>query len=264
MAIPLGRAVAYRDTLDPTLLFPIARDEARNRGGVSADLFDGVDVWRAYELSWLDPSGKPNVAIAEIVYSANSPHIVESKSLKLFLGSFNNHVFDDVMVVQQTVEREISGCIGAEATAEIFMPTQWRESRIAEPTGECIDQEPWRRGDGRVWAETEFSRETLVSNLLRSLCPVTGQPDWGTVLVDYAGRKLNRGSILDYLVHHRSYQGFHEECCERLFSEVVRICEPSTLAVACCYTRRGGIDINPVRWLRGTTPPPRPIRLARQ
>lgn len=252
MDLPLGRQVEYKDTLDPSLLFPIERTHARSKNGVLQPLpFSGVDLWRAFELSWLGPSGVPEVALGTISYPAESPCIVESKSLKLFLNSFNNTEFNSAGEVQSVIASELSRCVGCSVVVEVVLPERWAKEGISSPVGECIDRTPLSGASHDWFVGEEKATEVLYTNLLRSLCPVTGQPDWGTMVVSYSGRKLNPAKLLNSVVEHRNFQGFHEECCEKYFVTLLKYLEPTTLSVGCFYTRRGGIDINPIRWLVG-------------
>lgn len=267
MELPLGKTVEYRDTFDPTLLFPIERAAAREKNGIpNPPLFEGVDIWRAFELSWLNEAGVPKVAIAKISYSGLSPKIVESKSLKLFLNSFNNFVFRSEQDVVVAITEHLSKILDVEVQVELLLPKAWNQDSLAIPQGDSIDDLEVPKGltfkepeEGTLRESTlkennSVVRETVYSNLLRSLCPVTGQPDWGTLVVSYHGKKLNRGALLSSLIEHRNFQGFHEECCEKYFTLLDKALEPSELTVGCFYTRRGGIDINPIRWKKGSKP----------
>lgn len=233
------------------------------RGGIP---YEGVDRWTCYELSWLNMRGVPQVAIATIEYPADTPRLVESKSLKLFLGSLNFTKFADGGVVVETIRSSLADLLlCARISVSLVYPETWSLLSVSAPPGDSIDTvENNREGPPHLRADGEIVEETLHSNLLRSLCPVTSQPDWGTLIVRYRGRKLDRSSLMTYLIAHRSYQGFHEECCERIFSDMLSVCAPTSLWVGCFYTRRGGLDINPERWLPGTERPAIGGRLARQ
>jgi 7-cyano-7-deazaguanine reductase len=253
MELPLGKTVEYRDTFDPTLLFPIERALAREKNGVPhPPPFEGVDVWRAFELSWLNEAGVPKVAIAKISYSALSPKIVESKSLKLFLNSFNNFVFNSEQEVVTAITEHLAKILEVTVEVELLFPSSWHQDTLVAPPGESIDdlKLPPALSAESLKESDSVVRETLHSNLLRSLCPVTGQPDWGTLVLSYQGKKLNRAALLSSLIEHRNFQGFHEECCEKYFMLLDKALEPTDLTVGCFYTRRGGIDINPIRWKR--------------
>ena len=264
---PLGKNVPHSDVFDPTLLFPIERVQSRVRLGIREPLpFEGLDRWTCYELAWLDSDGYPMLGIASIEYPASSRLLVESKSLKLFLGSMNFTRFASTQEVAQVIREALQSTLEEPGVVVSIVPVSaWGEARIVTPPGECIDAvRPTAHHAVRLKSGDNEVEETLHSNLLRSLCPVTGQPDWGSVVIRYRGKALDRASLFSYLVVHRSYQGFHEECCERLFSDLMVACAPSMLWVGCFYTRRGGIDINPERWLPGTTRPVCLGRLARQ
>ena len=265
MKNPLGHVVSFKNTLDPDILFPIPRADSRTKLGIVQEApFEGTDVWCAYELSWLDSSGIPKVGIARIEYPANSAAIIESKSLKLFFGSFFNHRFGTTGEVADFIKSELSARVGSPCSVEIMLPDLWPTMAVSTPLGVSIDSVVPSPEGAKISGTLNKGAEVIHSHLLRSLCPVTSQPDWGTVVIAYEGCLLDHGSFLRYLIDHRDYQGFHEECCERLFLEVQRACSPSRLCVACFYTRRGGIDINPIRWLKGTQPTVDYRRLTRQ
>ena len=252
---PLGRASAYAEHYDPGLLFPLPRADKRAELGLDETLpFHGVDLWNAYELSWLDPRGKPRVALAEFRIPAASPHIVESKSFKLYLNSYTQTALRDTTELQQRLERDLAAATGAAVGVRLTGPRDFAAQRLAEPAGECIDevdvaidhygppQPAFLAADAGVSAE-----ETLVSHLLKSNCPVTGQPDWASVQIRYRGPRLDRAGLLRYLVSFRRHDDFHEQCVERIFVDLWRRCRPDRLAVYARYTRRGGLDINPFR-----------------
>jgi 7-cyano-7-deazaguanine reductase len=201
-----------------------------------------------------------------IEYAATSPLIIESKSLKLFLGSLNFTKFSSVSEVEGVVQRALSKKLDSDSVrVSIRAAHEWDELKVVPPPGVCVDKIGIDSTESfRLRSIEEEVEETLHSNLLRSLCPVTAQPDWGTVVIHYRGKKLVPSSLVGYLMTHRSQQGFHEECCELLFTDLMSVCAPSKLWVGCMYTRRGGIDINPERWLAGTQPPRIEGRFARQ
>lgn len=255
-ASPLGKAVAYRDTYAPELLFPIARQAKRDELGVRADAlpFVGEDLWNAYELSWLAPRGKPVVAIGTFRVPADSPRLIESKSLKLYLNSFNQSRFADVGAVRECIARDLSAASGAPVAVDI-RPLSERPSRcLAYPHGELLDE--LDIGVDRYLPAPELLAadmsgavvsETLYSHLLKSNCLVTGQPDWGTLVVRYTGPAIDREALLRYVVSFRQHNEFHEQCVERVFCDILRGCRPRALAVWARYSRRGGLDINPFR-----------------
>ncbi len=253
---PLGRPVAYRDTYSPELLFPISRQPKRDEIGVHADdlPFVGEDLWNIYELSWLNPRGKPVVAIGSFRVPANSPRLIESKSLKLYFNSFNQERFDSVDSVRDIVTRDLAGACGVPVIVGID-PLSLRPLRdVGYPGGELldtldIDVDTYLPASEFLRADTAAKprAETLYSHLLKSNCLVTGQPDWGMVVIRYSGPPIEREGLLRYIVSFRRHNEFHEQCVERMFCDILRCCRPEQLAVWARYTRRGGLDINPFR-----------------
>ena len=250
----LGRTAVYPDRYDPDLLFPIPRAAQRAAIGVGGPLpFHGVDVWNAYELSWLDSRGKPEVALAEFRVPATTPNIVESKSFKLYLNSFAQERLADAAAVRATLVRDLSAAAGGPAEVILRAPGELDGTPIAEPEGVLLDVQELDfdsygppRPDFLATHEGD-AREVLVSHLLRSNCPVTGQPDWGSVQIAYTGAPIDRAGLLRYLVSFRSHTEFHEQCVERIFMDLRERCAPRELSVYARYTRRGGLDINPFR-----------------
>lgn len=247
---PLGQKVDFSAAYDPTRLCPVPRAEARLALGLDPNRlpFFGEDVWNCWELSWLGPSGRPEAAVLELRMPADSPCLVESKSLKLYLNSLNMTVFSGQDELKKTLVRDISKTIGAPVRARIFSPDSFFRLGPADPPGLCLDGRDHRPGGGKGLAveETAVSEE-LFSNLLRTKCPVTGQPDWATLIIRYAGRKIVPESLLGYIVSLREESGFHETCVEMIFNRIIREAAPDRLAVEARFTRRGGIDINPLR-----------------
>ncbi len=271
---PLGKHSAYVAEYDPALLFPIPRAGKRAEIGIAPDAtlpFHGVDIWNAFELSWLAPSGKPRVALAVFRVPATSPNIVESKSFKLYLNAFNQTRVTGAGELAETLHRDLSAAVGAPVAVELVLPERFAEQRLAELEGECIDKleietdtytpEP---GFLAVDERAEPIAETLVSHLLKSNCLVTGQPDWGSVQIRYAGRPIDRAGLLKYLISFRCHSEFHEQCVERIFMDISRRCRPERLSVYARYTRRGGLDINPFRASHADAPQPLNVRSARQ
>ncbi|MDR1855231.1 MAG: NADPH-dependent 7-cyano-7-deazaguanine reductase QueF [Azoarcus sp.] len=251
---PLGRRVAYRDTYAPELLFPIARQSKRDELGVrdGALPFVGEDLWNAYELSWLDARGKPVAALGRFRFPAHSPNLVESKSLKLYLNSFNQTRMADAEAVRAVIGRDLSAAAGAETTVEVMPLTALPQRRFATPEGVCLDAldvdiDVYRPQADFLRAGGAAVRETLYTHLLKSNCPVTGQPDWAMLAVRYAGPAIERAGLLRYVVSFRQHEEFHEQCVERIFCDLLARCRPTALAVWARYTRRGGLDINPWR-----------------
>ena len=268
---PLGTAVAYASRYAPALLFPIARAPNRAQLGLSgAWPFHGVDIWNAYELSWLDRRGKPEVALGEFRFPAASPNIVESKSFKLYLNSFNQERLRDIDEAQARLVRDLSLASGAPVAVELTPARRFAGLLLTPLDGDPIDDlavdideygppNPLCLG---VAADEGVVEECLVSNLLKSNCPVTGQPDWASVQIRYAGPRIDRAGLLRYLVSFREHAEFHEHCVERIFIDLMQRCAPHALSVHARYTRRGGLDINPWR-STGSAAPANP-RGARQ
>jgi len=260
---PLGLPTRYPLRYDPELLFALPRETGRAALGLGPSLpFAGADVWNAYELSWLGPRGKPAVAMASFVVPADSPRLIESKSLKLYLNSFNQARWETPQAVREALRADLSRAAGAPVAVDLVLPGRFGERRLADLQGECLDDldvdvDTYRPAPELLQcaAGAEVS-ETLMSRLLKSNCPVTGQPDWACVQVRYTGAPIDRAALLRYLVSFRSHAGFHEHCVERLYVDIMAACRPSELAVCARYTRRGGLDINPWRATPGTAAPP--------
>ncbi|WP_280539166.1 NADPH-dependent 7-cyano-7-deazaguanine reductase QueF [Chromohalobacter sp. 11-W] len=266
---PLGRESAYPEHYDASLLFPIPRQANRAPLGLddAALPFVGEDEWHAFELSWLDAKGKPHVAVARFRLPADSPSLIESKSWKLYLNSFNQTRFDGRAAVAETLERDLAQTAGAPVTVELFGVEDEALAPRALP-GECLDDldvsiEHYTPTPELLEVGEEIVEETLHSHLLKSNCPVTGQPDWGSVLIRYRGPKLVREALLKYLISYRQHQDFHEHCVEHLFVDLMARARPERLLVMARYVRRGGLDISPWRGTPGERPPT-PLRLARQ
>lgn len=268
---PLGKATEYHFNYDPSVLFPIARSLGRDALGLQSDAlpFFGVDIWNAYEVSWLDSSGKPEVAVAELRVPGTSPFLVESKSLKLYLNTLTNSIFPSAAAVQEAIARDVSRAAGA--VVEVKLTTRAGfDTRAAEMSGTCIDELAVKIDTYEVCADylttltgpALTEDETLFSNLLKSNCPVTGQPDWASVQIAYRGPRIDPAGLLRYIVSFRGHTGFHEQCVEHIFRDVQARCQPSRLTVYARYTRRGGLDINPFRSNCAQPPPNR--RLYRQ
>jgi len=274
-AAPLGHATGYPDTYDPAQLFAVARAPQRAALGLARDAplpFTGRDAWTAYELTWLEPSGKPAIAIAALDVPATSPSLVESKSMKLYLGSFAQTTFATAREVAATIARDLSAAVGAEVGVALRASDAFGAEHIAELRGESLDNLEIRCAhDAAVDVDPAMLTvaggapvdEALTTNLFRSVCPVTGQPDIASVRIAYRGPRIDRAGLLRYLVSYRRHPGFHEHCVERIFVDVAGRCAPAALTVEARFTRRGGIDINPWRTNAGTGAPPN-VRTARQ
>lgn len=253
---PLGERSEYPRHYDPSVLHPIPREPGRKAIGLASPLpFDGVDIWNAYEVSWLDLQGKPVVAVLELRIPCSSEFIVESKSLKLYLGSFNSARHASLAEVEAIIAADLSRLTHSNATAFLESLQQANGQRFAlkAAPGICIDDVPLSEPVFEVnpnllrMAEGDVLEEILHSHLLRSNCPVTGQPDWATVIIHYRGRPIQHQGLLAYLVSYRNHNDFHEQCVEKLFHDIKVHCVPEALTVYARYTRRGGIDINPFR-----------------
>ena len=273
----LGNSSTYADHYDAALLFPIARRPKRDEIGLSENLpFFGADLWTAYELSWLNPRGKPQLAIARITVPAESTHIVESKSVKLYLNSFNNTVFADAAEVQVRLREDLSaaiwqgGNVMSRVGVQLVLPQDFDKEPVHELDGlnldrldlECVHYQPAPELLQAQHNEAPVT-ETLTSQLLKSNCLVTGQPDWGSVRISYTGPQIDQAGLLQYIVSFRNHNEFHEQCVERIFMDIWRACKPSKLEVYARYTRRGGVDINPWRTSHPMAAPVN-IRTARQ
>lgn len=264
-ASPLGKPVAYSGQHDARLLHPIPRAPLRAALGIGEELpFTGVDLWNAYELSWLDSRGKPRVALAELRVPASSPNLIESKSLKLYLGSYAQTRIADSDALRSQLVAELGAAAGAPVTV-VLTPAGGAGQPPEVLAGELIDDLPldidaYGPPDPSLIAVDEERRvdETLVSHLLKSNCPVTGQPDWASLQIRYSGARLERDGLLRYLVSFRAHAEFHEACVERIFVDLVRQARPSKLSVYARYTRRGGLDINPYRTTPGMPLPGNP------
>lgn len=269
---PLGKKVDYQDQYDPSLLFPIERAGKRAEIGIaeSALPFQGMDIWNGYELSWLNPRGKPQVAIATFTLPAASPRLIESKSFKLYLNSFNQTRLADTRALQTTLQRDLSQAAGAEVSVSLHLPETFSSMRFAELEGELIDGldievSNYSPDPARLSVNPGLRvSEVLCSNLLKSNCLVTGQPDWGSVQIRYSGARIEREGLLRYLIGFRQHNEFHEQCVERIFADILRQCQPDNLTVYARYTRRGGLDINPWRSNDPAAATPGNLRGARQ
>jgi len=267
----LGKPVVYPDQHDPSLLFPIARADNRAAIGIGEDLpFIGVDVWNAYELSWLDGRGRPRVALAEFRVPANSPNLIESKSFKLYLNSFMQTRLADTETLRNHLVHDLSAVAGAPISVVLTAAASAHAAHIEQLVGDLIDDMPIEidcygppNADLLDCDPERIVDETLVSHLLKSNCPVTGQPDWASLQISYRGARIERDGLLRYIVSYRQHSDYHEACVERIFMDLLRECAPSKLAVYARYTRRGGLDINPFRASPGLPLPGNP-RSARQ
>lgn len=273
----LGRSVAYADQYDASLLYPMARLPKRQEIGVPATLpFMGADLWTAYELSWLNARGKPQVALAQITVPCETPNIVESKSLKLYLNSFSNTRFVDSAEVLASLRADLSEAAwrGSDQSGSVGIKLlnaeQFAQQSVQELDGLSLDRldiacdlfHPAPEVLSAALEEQPVS-EVLTSQLLKSNCPVTGQPDWASLQISYSGPQIDQAGLLQYIVSFRNHNDFHEQCVERIYMDIWMRCKPTKLSVYARYTRRGGLDINP---FRTSHPQPLPAnrRTARQ
>ncbi|MGP9421159.1 NADPH-dependent 7-cyano-7-deazaguanine reductase QueF [Pseudomonas reactans] len=269
--LTLGKSTPYRDQYDASLLQAVPRSMNREPLGLFPDNlpFHGADIWTLYELSWLNDKGLPQVAVGEISLNANSINLIESKSFKLYLNSFNQTKFASWDVVLETLTRDLSACAEGDVSVTLTRLEDVEGSPVGRFAGECIDNQDITINSYEFSTDylaqaagDEMVEESLVSHLLKSNCLITHQPDWGSVQIHYRGPKINREALLRYLVSFRNHNEFHEQCVERIFNDIMHFCTPETLAVYARYTRRGGLDINP--WRSNFPFTPATARLVRQ
>jgi 7-cyano-7-deazaguanine reductase len=304
LEVPLGKDVSYPTGYDASLLFPMPRMDARRTLGL-ADLpgeattasalpFQGFDLWNAYELSWLNAKGLPKVALLRVRVPCTSPQIIESKSFKLYLNSFNQTRFETVHHVFDLLRKDLALALGAELELELVGADQFSNEIITEFAGVDLDKldveidcyqpdasllklqgdaskkavaseqadikaalnasdAPDTRAQPKI--EPTSISETVFSRLLKSNCPVTDQPDWACIEIQYTGPAIDHASLLKYIVSYRMHNGFHEHCVEKIFVDILKQCAPTSLSVYARYTRRGGLDINPWRATLDVKPP---------
>lgn len=264
----LGQATAYASQYDPQLLCPFPRQVKRDEIGVTAGLpFSGVDLWNGYELSWLNAEGLPQVAMAVFAFPCTSPYLIESKSFKLYLNSFNQTRISSWPEVAKRMQADLSAVSGGEVEVKLIALDEVPIQLVGLP-GTNIDRQ--RLAITSYQLDPQILRadpsrevsEQLHSHLLKSNCLVTRQPDWGSVLIDYRGPRIDRAALLRYLVSFREHNEFHEQCVERIFTDLLRFCQSAALSVQAWYTRRGGLDINPFR--TNCENEPLRVRLVRQ
>ena len=274
----LGQSTSYPKTYAPDMLYPIPRALGRANLALPADALSiGMDWWQVFEMSWLNLHGISQVAMARLAIPATSDYIVESKSLKLYFNSLNFTEFDNQQAVKATVEKDLSACLKTDVTLEIFEVNIANSLPISAPQGDCIDN-ALDSSDKKIAIVSDVDPSSLTvahqgasdsqlqilhSHLLRSNCPVTNQPDWGTLEIQIDSQPIDRAGLLEYILSFRQHNGFHEQCVEQIFSDLTQVFAPKTLMVRAWYTRRGGIDINPCRVSDISLLPP-PSRLNRQ
>ena len=252
--LKLGKTTEYVDQYDASQLQAVPRKLMRDTLPNNSKAFLGIDIWTGYEISWLSPSGKPVVYIGEFVFSANSANLVESKSFKLYLNSFNQSKFDSVEQVTELMQKDLSDCSGAQVEVTLYPLGQFAKRRVTYLSGNCIDDLDVEINSYQYKPEVlklddnpQRVEETLVSHLLKSNCLVTGQPDWASIEISYQGQAFDKASILEYLIGFRNHNEFHEHCVERIYRDIEQKLKPEKLSVYARYTRRGGLDINPLR-----------------
>lgn len=270
-ALKLGQKTEYKSQYDASLLQPVPRRLNREGLGIVEDqpFNQGADVWTCYELSWLNPNGLPQVAIADVAIDFKSENLIESKSFKLYLNSFNQTKFASIKEVEETIAKDLNQCASGQVSVKIHKLADYTNQPIMNFAGDCIDEQEIQI-DSYAFsnqylenvAEGDTVEETLVSHLLKSNCLITSQPDWGSVQIHYVGKQLNREKLLRYLVSFREHNEFHEQCVERIFTDLMQFAKPEKLTVYARYTRRGGLDINPFR--SNFESVPANLRMARQ
>ena len=274
----LGQSTSYPKTYAPDMLYPIPRALGRANLALPADALSiGMDWWQVFEMSWLNSQGISQVAMARLAIPATSDYIVESKSLKLYFNSLNFTEFDNQQAVKAAVEKDLSACLKTDVTLEIFEVNIANSLPISAPQGDCIDS-ALDNSDKKIAIVSDVNPSSLTvahqgasdsqlqilhSHLLRSNCPVTNQPDWGTLEIQIDSQPIDQAGLLEYILSFRQHNGFHEQCVEQIFSDLTQAFAPKTLMVRAWYTRRGGIDINPCRVSDISLLPP-PSRLNRQ
>ena len=270
-SLKLGQKTEYASQYDRTLLQPVPRALNRDGLGITQNqpFIIGADIWTAYEISWLNEKGLPQVAIADIYLDYQSQNLIESKSFKLYLNSFNQSKFTDFNAVQQTMQRDLSECAQGDVKVRLNPVAVYDSQKIDHLQGDCIDEQDIEITSYEFNADwlkdcvsDEIVEEKLVSHLLKSNCLITNQPDWGTLHIHYVGKKIDHEKLLRYVVSFRQHNEFHEQCVERIFCDLMHYAKPEKLTVYARYTRRGGLDINPFR--SNFENLPENLRLARQ
>ncbi|MCU7554912.1 NADPH-dependent 7-cyano-7-deazaguanine reductase QueF [Alteromonas sp. ASW11-19] len=252
--LTLGQSVTYEEIYNPALLQGVPRSLNRDSIGLTAENlpFQGMDIWTGYELSWLNKKGKPQVAILTCDVPVTSPNLIESKSFKLYLNSFNQTHFDSIDNVRETLQSDLSACAGVAVNVTLWTPQQFHQLKMVEPQGTVIDDidvsiDQYQPDANLLATGSDHREETLVSHLLKSNCLITSQPDWATIQIRYTGPAIDHASLLKYLISFRQHNEFHEQCIERIYCDILAKCQPDKLTVNARYTRRGGLDINPFR-----------------
>ena len=269
---PLGKPATYQSDYDASLLFPIARQDKRDELGIAGTLpFFGIDIWNAYEVSWLNLRGKPQVAIATITVPADSPNIIESKSFKLYLNSFNQTKLAGSDALLALLRADLSAGFGAPVQGALTLPEAFSQCAMKELDGLLLDRLDIEVTEDaphpsllKAQPDAAPVEEPFVSHLLKSNCLVTGQPDWASIQIHTIGAPIDQEGLLKYLISFRNHNEFHEQCIERIFVDIMRHCQPTELTVHGRYTRRGGLDINPLRSSKPVELSIEQVRLCRQ
>ncbi|MDA0149303.1 NADPH-dependent 7-cyano-7-deazaguanine reductase QueF [Vibrio sp. LaRot3] len=260
--LTLGQKTEYSNQYDPSLLQPVPRSLNRDDLNLGDSLpFQGCDVWTMYELSWLNDKGLPQVAVGEVSIPATSANLIESKSFKLYLNSYNQTRFASWEEVENSLTKDLSQCAGEQVEVTIRPVTDYTDTLVVTMQGDCIDEQDieitsYDFDDTLLQNATLDNEveEALHSHLLKSNCLITNQPDWGSVEIQYRGKQIDREALLRYIVSFREHNEFHEQCVERIFTDIMKYCQPEKLTVYARYTRRGGLDINPFRSTEFTQP----------
>ncbi|WP_260259557.1 NADPH-dependent 7-cyano-7-deazaguanine reductase QueF [Vibrio intestinalis] len=260
--LTLGQKTEYSNQYDPSLLQPVPRSLNRDDLNLGDSLpFKGCDVWTMYELSWLNNKGLPQVAVGEVSIPATSANLIESKSFKLYLNSYNQTRFASWEDVESSLTKDLSQCAGEAVEVTIRPVTDYTDTLVVTMQGDCIDEQDieitsYDFDDTLLQGATLDNEveEALHSHLLKSNCLITNQPDWGSVEIQYQGKQIDREALLRYIISFREHNEFHEQCVERIFTDIMKYCQPEKLTVYARYTRRGGLDINPFRSTEFTQP----------
>ena len=252
--LQLGKKTNYKNKYNPSLLFAISRKEKRKEININtiALPFTGYDLWNCYEVTWLNAAGKPEIALAELIVPCDSPYLIESKSLKLYLVSFSNTKFESKEEVERTIKTDLEKTLCSALKVRLLQINELFIKLLPSFTAKNLDSikikcDTYIPNKNFLSTEVQLTRESLCSDLFKSNCPVTNQPDYASILIKYEGQKINHAGLLQYIISYRNQTEFHEQCVERIFIDIKEKCLPNKLTVYARYTRRGGIDISPLR-----------------
>jgi len=262
---PLGKKIKYPSQYSSKLLYSIPRESILTK---QSNRYYGHDIWNAYELSWLNHKGKPQAALGQFILPCHSPFLIESKSMKLFLNSLNNTTFSNKSQVAEIIKQDLSQACGTDVEVSLSLLDEIENVHLEVFDGKCIDgiditTSEYSINPTLLRTQDEIVKEALYSNLLKSNCPVTGQPDWGSIRIEYHGKRIDPEALLKYIISYRNHEEFHEHCVERFFLDIINLCKPQQLTIEARYNRRGGLDINPLRSTH-STPSAQQRRLIRQ